>query len=335
MPHASRWLLIPLLITGCQTGTGSNVRVSPVAALTSPAATVASARAGTMLAPGLLAGRVGRFDGKAFQPAAGVEVVLGDGTARATTDAEGLYGFANVPAGVHQVKAATAGHHPYTVAYRQAAHGGIGRVNLALVPTERPAGLAADQVAIAGVLVDPRGAALPAGTVRLADSLTTDGNRAVTADADGFWAVVLGGVAAGPLTNGQATLTAFGTTPGEVKVESTEPLTLPLDGAATHAVVAATSAYALPRDLRWVEASGRRRVLAGTFLPTRRDELVVRWARPVGYSEGLPTAVEGGRVVLEVPPGYDASDAAVELLPLGLVPPAGKLPALSLADPVR
>ncbi len=329
-----RRLLISLLLVGCQTGAGTNVRVSPIAALASPAAAVASARAGTMLAPGLLAGRVGRFDGKAFVGAGGVEVVLGDGTARATTDAEGHYGFTNVPAGAYQVKVAAAGHHPCTVAFRQAGHCGLGRVNLPLVPTDRPASMAVDQVAIAGVLVDPRGAALPAGTVRLADSLTAEGNRAVQADADGFYAVVLSGVATGPLTNGQATLTAYGATPGEVKVESTEPLTLPLDASATHAVVASTRAYAMPRDLRWVEASGRRRVLAGTFLPTRRDELVVRWARPIGYSEGAPVAIEGGRVVLEVPPGHDAADAAVELLPLGLVPPEGKLPAISLGAPV-
>lgn len=321
-------------VAGCRAGTGTNVRVTPPAALAGPGAAIAAAQAGTLLAPGTVVGKAGKFDGKAFVAASGVEVVLGDGLARTTTDAAGAYGFANVPAGVHQVKAAAEGHHPAAVAFRVPGHGGIGRINLALVPTARPAGLAADALAIAGVLVDPRGAALPGGTVRLADSLTTEGNRAATADADGFWAVVLAGVAPGPLTNGQATLTAFGATPGEVKVESTEPLTIPLDAAPTHLVVAATKAWAAPRALKWVEAAGRRRVLAGEFLPTRRDELVVRWSRPVGYSEGLPASVEGGKVVLEVPPGYEGSDASVALLPLGLVPPAGDPPAISLTAPV-
>lgn len=329
-----RCLLIGLLLAGCQPGTGTNTRVRPVAPLASPGAAVASARAGALLAPGTLAGRVGRYDGQGFVPAPGLAVKLDDGAAEATTDAEGHYGFANVAAGVHRVAVATEGHHPCVVAFRASALGGLGRVNLALVPVARPAGLGADALAIAGVIVDPRGAAIPGGTVRLADSLTAEGNRAVQADADGFWVVALGGLALGPLTNGQATLTAHGATPGEVKVESTEALTLPLDGtAATVAVVAATRAYTLPRDLRWVEAAGRRRVLAGSFLPTRRDELTVRWARPLGYSEGLPAAVEAGRVVLEVPPGT-GDDASVELLPLGLVPPEGKPPALSLGAPV-
>ena len=328
-----RRILIALLLAGCQTGTGTNTRVNPIAPLASPAAVVAAARAGTILAPGTLAGRVARFDGAAFVALPGVAVQLDGGIARATSDAEGYYGFTDVPPGVHQVRAEAEGQHPCTVAFRASTLGGLARLNLALVPVARPAGLPADAVAIAGVLVDPRGAALPAGTVRIADSLTSQGNRAVQADADGFWSVVLAGLSLGPLTNGQATLTAFGATPGDVKVESAETLTLALDASATYGVVAATRTYALPRDLRWVESAGRRRVLMGEFLPTRRDELVVRWARPIGYAEGLAAAVEGDRVVLEVPPGY-GDEASVELLPLGLVPPVGKPPALSLGAPV-
>jgi len=316
-------ILYVLLLAGCQAGTGTNTRVAPPAPLASPAAAYAGARGGTPLLPGQVSGYVARFDGRAFVAAPGVEVTLAGAGVRATTDALGFYGFANVPAGVLKLEAAPAGDHAAALACRLSSMHGLARANLALVPQARPAGLAADALAFAGVAVDPRGTALPGATVRIADSLSTVGNRAVTADPDGFWAAIVPGVAADPLASGTATLTAFGTTPGGVKVESTAALTLEVGRQPTLAVTATTSAFAAPSALAWEAGAARRRVLTGENLPTRRDELVLRFTTANGFTEATPAEASPGRVAIDLPPGTGPG-VTVELLPLGLLPPDGK-----------
>lgn len=329
-----RAFLVCFVLAGCQAGTGTNTRLVAVAPLPSPGAVYAAARAGAPLLPGQVSGYVARWDGQAFAPAAGVEVRLGSQPARATTDARGYYGFAHVPPGLLTLEIDTAGDHPARLACRLPGMTGLARVNLALVPKARPASLAGDAVALAGVAVDPRGAALPGATVRVVDSLSKEGNRAVTADADGFWAAVVPGVPAGPLADGIATLTAFGTTPGGVRVESTDALNLQFGPEPTIAVTAATRVFAAPKALRWAEANDKRRILVGENLPSRRDELVLRFARELGYTEGLPASSEPGRIAVDMPPG-SAAGVTVELLPLGLLPPEGKPPGIPLDQPVR
>lgn len=323
MTRLTNAVLLAVILTGCKAGTGTNTRLAPVVPLPSPAAAYASARGGTPLLPGQVSGFVARFDGRAFVAAGGVEVRLTGTEARATTDAQGFYGFSNVPAGVLQLEAAPIGDHPAALACRLTSMHGLARVNLALVPKARPVGLAADALAFAGVAVDPRGTALPGATVRVADSLSADGNRAVQADADGFWAAVVPGVASGPLTSGQATLTVFGTTPGGVKVESTEALTVLLAGEPTVPVTATTKAFAAPAGLAWEAGSARRRVLTGENLPSRRDELVLRFTTTSGFTEATPASAAPGRVAIDLPPGANAG-VTVELLPLGLLPADGK-----------
>lgn len=270
--------------------------------------------------PGALAGRVFRLVGDRFSPAAGAEVAI-DGVPRATVDAAGRYVVAGLAAGAHDVTATLAGHLGSPARVRLPSAMGVVRANLALVASA--SGLA-DRT-IAGVVADPRGSALPAADVRLVDSASAGGaggNRQVRADDEGCFVVALPGVGASALTAGVAYLTATGLTPGGVRVETTRVAAVALDDRAHVAVAVVADAF---KPIAAPVAVAPDRVRA-SGLPTRRDELVLRWSGQGGDAEFAAAAIGDGEVQVVPPPGCCDGEGRLALLVFGIAdgeaPPA-------------
>lgn len=314
------------LAPGCRTGQGATAPVA-VGPLAEAAASYAAFEAGQLLPPGRVVGRVVMLERGAFRPAPQVVVRLDEAAAGAPTASDGGFGFDHVPPGVHRVSVVAPGSLPMAVAFRLGGLAGLGRVNLVLVPE---AGSGEDgAITLAGVATDPRGAALPGATVRIADSLTAAGNASTVANAEGAWAITLPAARRGPLVSGIASLSCHGRTPGGVAVEATEVTSLALGGEAAQAVVAGTRAFGVPEGLRWEMVSGRRGRIVGQGLPTRRDEVVVRVALAAGPLELLPLQAGPDGLTVELP-GAGEAPRRLEVLPLGLVPAGGEPPGLAL-----
>lgn len=310
--------LAALVLAGC------SAAASGPRAITELGTLEAWAQAGSPLPAGVIMGKVARLDGNGFKPASGVTVRLRGLTAR--TDAAGRYAFSHVPAGDVAVSLSEPGHYPVEALCRSSAVMGVPRVHLALVPTTALAGQPADVAVIAGVVSDPRGAALSEGTVHLVDSASQDGqgsNMNVKADGDGYYVALLVGLARGPLLQGQASITAFGTTPGGVRVESRSVTGLVLGPQPTYAVAAATDAFLPPTGLRLVGSDASRLTFEATRLPTRRDELTVRLDSSQGVWEVPPTTVDGTTVIVDRPPGCCPASTRVRFATFGVSSPLG------------
>lgn len=289
------------------------------------------ADSGTPLPAGVVVGKVGRLEADGIKPASGVTVRLRGRTAR--TDAAGRYGFSGVPAEEVELQVTEPGHYLARAGCRPSSVMGVPRVNLLLVPTAPLAGQAADAAVVAGVVTDPRGAALPAGSVHLVDSSSEGGqggNAYHRADADGFYTAWLTGLARGPQLQGQASLTAFGTTPGGVRVESQGVMTFTLGPLPTYAVPAGTSAFLPPAELRRVDGEAHRYTFQAERLPNRRDELWVRLESPQGIWEVPPSGLSGKTVTVDWPAGCCVAPLKVTLSTFGLSSPLGGVAAVTV-----
>lgn len=309
-----------LVVAGC-TGTGTTRPVGPPAALANAATAYGAAAAGGMLPAGVLVGKVQAYDGTGFQPIAGLAVTLDGQGLSTTTAADGSFGFQQVPAGEVHLKASRDGSLPAELVCRLTAVAGLPRANLVLVPSARPEALAKDAVAVAGVVTDPRGAALPGGAVHLVDSVSDNGkgsNVTFQADADGYFARVLPAVPV--LAGGQAQITAYGLTPGGVPVETTTVGSLALGGQPVIPMVLGTTAFASVTDATWGTGPGRGRVISGGKLPLRRDELVFHLDQDGKTADVAPDYVADGRAGLTLPAGFELGRGTVEIRTLGLVP---------------
>ncbi|MEB3197739.1 MAG: hypothetical protein VKP62_11100 [Candidatus Sericytochromatia bacterium] len=320
-------LAVALHIAGCRSGRGNNVIILTPTVLSAPEGQYAAARRGELLAPGRLVGKVGRFDGQRFQAAAGVEVWLDDGGIRTVTDGAGYYGFERVGTGLHRVSLRSPEAHPMVVSFRANPLTGLGRVNLPLIPLALTGEGEKENIALAGIVTDPRGAALPGGTVRLVDSLTEVGNWSARADEDGFWSVTLKGVRRGVSVSGVANMTAYGRTPGGIQVETVTVQTLGLDASPTHALIAGTTAFGVPQSLAWASTGNRQGVLQGESMPQRRDEVMLRFRKGETTYETLPTETTDRTLSVQWPAAFEAP-GTVEVLPLGLVPPQAAPPSV-------
>ncbi|MDB5101882.1 MAG: hypothetical protein JWM80_6303 [Cyanobacteria bacterium RYN_339] len=313
-------VVVGLALAGC-TGSGSAHPAGPPAALANAATSYGAAGAGGMLPAGVLVGKVEAFDGQTFQPAGGVPVTVEGLGLTSTTDADGSFGFQQVPAGEVHLTARRDGHEPATLVCRLTGVAGLPRANLALVPSTRPAGLAKDAVALVGIVTDPRGAALPGGTVHLVDSVSAGGagsNQKLQANGDGFFASVLAGIPL--LAGGQAELTAFGYTPGGVPVETTSLTTVGLGASPVVGLVLGATAFGTVDAPAWTTGSGRGRAIAAGKMPLRRDELVFHLTQDGRTADVAPDYVADGRAGLTLPEGFALGSGTVEIRTLGLVP---------------
>lgn len=315
-----RWLgVAALALSAC----AAPAAVGPQA-IADPDLMFSWAEAGTPLPAGVVVGMVGRLEADGVRPASGVSVRLRGRVAR--TDAAGRYAFSGVPAEAVIVQLTEAGFYGVSMSCTLSPVMGVPRVNLLLVPTAALSGQAADAAVVAGVVTDPRGAALPGGSVHLVDSSSRGGqgeNAYVTADADGFYTARLTGLARGPLLQGQASLTAFGTTPGGVRVESQGVASFALSSAPTYAVPAGTSAFLPPGPMRRVEGPAGAFRFEAERLPTRRDELWVRLETDQGLWEVPPTALDGSTATVTWPAGCCVNPTRVRLSTFGLSSPLG------------
>lgn len=325
MQRASWLALAAALALAACTGKGpaSVAPAGPPAALADASAAAAQAAGGTPLPAGQLVGKVGRYDGAAFTPAAGVAVTLEDPALSTTTDAQGRYGFTQVPAGVRKLHVELPDQLPFTLVCRLGSLAGLAGANLLVVPAARPAALAAGDVAMVGVLADPRGAALAGGTVHAVDGVSNGGkgsNQQLTADADGFFAMVLTGIGVRALNNGQAELTGYGRTAGGVNVETTDIQTLTVDTRPTQATVVGTTAFLAVSGPVWGAGTGQTRTLTADHLPTRRDELELHFEQDGKTADVLPDAIAGSQATFTLPAGFTPGHGTLEPRVLGLVP---------------
>lgn len=317
------WAACLLVGLSACTGHGTSALTGPPAALANAGSAVDAASDGTPLPAGELVGRVAFFDGTKFVPMAGVTVAAPDMGLTAVTDANGRFGFQHLAAGLIKLSAAADGYVPFTLSCRLSPATGLARANLALVPVSRPAAQAGDAVMVTGVLLDPRGAALPGGNVHVVDSVShagKGGNVNVTADADGYFVCSLPGVGALALNNGQAELTGYGTTPGGVRVETTDVITTLVDSRPVQALTVGTTAFLGIASPTWVTGNGRARSVTGSQVPTRRDELVLHFEQDGKTADVAPDALDAGHVSFALPDGFVPGHGTLELRTLGLTP---------------
>jgi len=255
------------LLTGCQSG--GPPPAWPAVTLASPPPSAA------------LSGLVRRLTPAGFVPAAGAAVQVGD--RHTTADALGAWRLA-VPQAPATLVVDLAGHAPLHLAVTPP----LARLNLPLSPPDAP---------LAGVLVDPRGAAVPGGTVVATAAGLPAGRAEWRADADGFW---IGGLMPAP----DVRLTAHGTTPGGVPVETTA---LATGGGVLK--LARARPLGTPTQLG---RDGDLVTLAASGLTTAPDELRVL----AGGHEVAAMLLGGGRLRIAV-----AGPADVQLEQLGLPGP--------------
>lgn len=275
-----------------------------------------AAEAGEALPAATVVGYVGRLAAEGFQPAPGVRVAVVGSEHGASTDGGGYYQLEGVPEGPLLLEAASPGHHAFRLTCRLMGGVGLPRANLPLVPL---APSSPGATTVAGVVTDPRGAALPAGTVHLVEAVSREGaggNARQTADAHGFFVARLEGVE----RSGVGSLTAYGQTPGGVRVESTAVQGLSLTAASRLAIQAETQSFLPARSPRLVRREGDVFTLTARDVPRRLDELKVRLETPDGAWEAAPDRLATDEVVVTFP-GAPAS-GALRLLTLGLVAPS-------------
>lgn len=173
-----------------------------------------------VLPVGTFTGLVAAWDGAAFKPVAGAQVTVQGRATAATTDENGIYTFAGLAPGAYTVQVVKDGFETHAGQVSLSPVAGTPRVNVAL----NKAGFALKQIApftatVTGVVKDPRGSALPTATVRIVSNAGAGANKTVTANVNGFYSTTLDNASVSPLSPGQVQVTAFGTTPGGVRVE--------------------------------------------------------------------------------------------------------------------
>lgn len=297
-------LLAGLLLASCA---GHGVNTAPVGLPAPASSDFAAAASGALLPRGVVVGLVARLSGTDFAPAPGVVVTLQPGDRQTTTDNDGHYRFSGVAAGTLTLRAQASGTAPIAVTAHLGDACGLARINLPLVESSATLGLA-------GVLCDPRGCALPSGSVHEVDTRTPPGNRELPSDSNGFFAQPLGGDGA------TLELQGHGTTPGGLHVESTQVTTLAARG--TVAVQVTADAFAAPQQARVLQVSGGVLRLAADGLPTRPDELSLALSAGDASWTLAPTQLASGEVDVALPAGARGA-ARVSLRPFDRDPPSG------------
>ncbi|HEY9720938.1 MAG TPA: carboxypeptidase-like regulatory domain-containing protein [Oscillatoriaceae cyanobacterium] len=299
-------LLAGLLVLGCA---GHGVNTAPVGLPVPVSSAFAAAEAGAPLPAGTVVGLVARADGTTFSPAPGVTVNLDPGGRTTRTDLDGHYRFDGLAPGTLHLSVQAADCLSVTITATLGPAVGLPRVNLPLVPKSASPG-------IAGVVCDPRGCALPNGTVHEVDALTTPGIRDADADADGFFAIALTGARG----NGAIELQGHGTTPGGLRVESTTVQTLAADG--TLAVQVGTDAFSAPTNAHVLREGSGQLTITADGLPTRPDELSLRVTNGGNQWTLAPDRLADGELDATLP-AEASGEASATLRPFDRDPPTG------------
>lgn len=243
-----------------------------------------------VLPAGTLSGLVASYDGSKFVPVANAEITLKGTAYVAHTDSDGRYSIAGVPAGAYTVNAVKDGmvsgdHEIYMNSVM-----GTPRVNLALQAPQRSISAvpAAATVTVTGVVTDPRGSALPNANVKVLCNVggasnggfnsTRDVTGGITSDAAGFYTCSIPNVSVSSTQPGQVQVTSNGTSPGGVKLETTDVYAYNLT---TAALVAnpQCKAFTQPGTPTWPNGTfgsmGASATIQSTWLSSRTDEFYV------------------------------------------------------------
>lgn len=195
---------------------------------------------------------------------------------------------------------------------------GLGRVLLLQAPHDLP-------TALVGVVVDPRGAAVPGAVVECSD-VATGARWQEQADGEGRYVVNLPPSAQAPPR--LVSLSGHGQSPGGLQLEATRITELSLVGAAS--VMLGLDAFSQAEALAWEARRDRQVRLRAQGLPRHATEVTVRLVRADGRAEEVvPTKLQPPILEAEFAEAPMPGDR-LELRSLGLVPLGSSAPSLSL-----
>lgn len=252
------WLALPLAATVAITACAPQATQQANRAAEIPAV-VEQVQQAKMLPVGTFAGMVATYEDGDFKPVVGAIVKVEGGEGQAVTDADGRYVFNGLKPGDYKVAVTKDGFQQGEAQVNLSPVTGTPRVNVAMNKSsyglKQIAGFSAT---ITGVVTDPRGAALPSATVRIATTAGATGtNQTVPANVNGFYTVTIPNMAVSPISPGYVQVTAFGVSPGGVKVEVDEVWAKPITSASL-VVNARCDAFTRPQNMTYP---------SGTFTP--------------------------------------------------------------------
>ena len=248
-----------------------------------------------MLPVGSFSGMVAAYEDGQFKPVVGATVKVEGADGSAVTDHEGRYLFEGLKPGDYKVVVAKDGFAQGEGTVKLSPVAGTPRVNVAMnKPSYQLNQIAPFAATVTGVVTDPRGAALPNATVRVATTAGTGTNQTVPANANGFYTVTIANMAASPISPGYVQVTAFGTTPGGVKVEVDEVWAKPITSASL-VVNARCDAFTRPENLTYPSGTftpmgATNAAIEADFMSTRADEFYLR-ITSLDDGTGLPGQV--------------------------------------------
>lgn len=251
------WLALPLATTVAITACAPQATQQATKTADVPAV-VEQVQQAKMLPVGTFAGMVATYEDGDFRPVVGAIVKVDGHGGQAVTDADGRYVFEGLKPGDYKVAVTKDGFQQGEAEVKLSPVTGTPRVNVAM--NKSSYGLkqiAAFPATITGVVTDPRGAALPNATVRIATTAGSGTNQTVPANVNGFYTVTIPNMAVSPISPGYVQVTAFGTTPGGVKVEVDEVWAKPITSASL-VVNARCDAFTEPQNMTYP---------SGTFTP--------------------------------------------------------------------
>ena len=287
-----------------------------------------------VLPVGTVSGVIASFDGKAFVPVVGATVRAEGVSGTAVTDAEGRYTMGGLPSGNVLLTATKEGFNESSLQVTLSPVAGVSRVNIAMAAPKRVLqGNNGTQTAIiTGVVTDPRGSALGGATVKVLSNAGTNGFNLplVTADANGFYTASLPSIAVSALSPSQVQVTARGTSPGGVKLESTEVKALALTSTSL-VVNAQCDAFTRPGTPSFPNGSygpmDTVATLEATNMSSRVDEFYIELSsggktygvlpNTVIITDATPTTLQRGTVTFRIPFTLPANTFTARIVPFG------------------
>ncbi|MFP5501708.1 MAG: carboxypeptidase-like regulatory domain-containing protein, partial [Candidatus Sericytochromatia bacterium] len=258
----------------------------------------AKAQAPAHLPAGVVEGLVAMWDGQDFVPVAGATLRVEGTKHAATTDAEGRYHIEGLAPGGYRMIVSKDGFAASESRMVMGPVSGTPRVNMALSPaTYSVQQIAAFTATVTGVVTDPRGSALPGATIKLLCNVSNNGagsNATETTNVNGFYAHTLADVSANSSSPGQVQASAYGLSPGQVRLETSNVTAANLTSSSLVLNVQ-TDAYPTPGTPTWPNGTysvpGTIATLNATQLSQRADEFHVRLTSGTMDYDLLPDSV--------------------------------------------
>lgn len=331
------WLALPLATTVAITACAPQATQQANKTADLPAV-VEQVQQAKMLPVGTFAGMVATYEDGDFKPVVGAIVKVEGQGGQAVTDADGRYVFEGLKPGDYKVAVTKDGFAQGEAEVKLSPVTGTPRVNVAM--NKASYGLqqiAAFNATITGVVTDPRGAALPNATVRIATTAGSTGtNQTVPANVNGFYTVSIPNMAVSPISPGYVQVTAFGTSPGGVKVEVDEVWAKPITSASL-VVNARCDAFTQPTNMTY--PSGTFTPMGSTnaaidveWMSTRADEFYLLLTTGTGQKfavlpESITNTPAAGatpqkcNIKFRVPYAFPQGDNtySVEVVPFGVI----------------